>query len=164
MWGPRINLLIFCSSYRVHPIVLIWPGDVMIHGITSHGSDTDSAKSSAPSDAYMRPRIGSSLVQIMVCRLFGAKPLSKPMPLDPYEQTSVKFQSKYIFFHSWKCIWKYCLQNSSHLVQGDMSKHFQAWRIWSIHSCIPLKQMAFVVEFNFHWNVFVMSHSAMHLH
>ena len=40
----------------------------------------------------------------MAGRLFGAKPLSKPMlgycQLDPLEQTSVKFQSKYkIFTH-----------------------------------------------------------------
>ena len=35
--------------------------------------------SSPPSAAYMRHRIGSALVQIMACRLFGAKPLSKPM-------------------------------------------------------------------------------------
>ena len=32
-----------------------------------------------PSAAYMRQCIGLALVQIMVCRLFGAKPLSKPM-------------------------------------------------------------------------------------
>ena len=32
-----------------------------------------------PSDAYMRRWTGSSLVQIMACRLFGAKPLSEPM-------------------------------------------------------------------------------------
>ena len=35
--------------------------------------------SSPPSAAYMCQWIGSSLVQIMACRLFGAKPLSKPM-------------------------------------------------------------------------------------
>ena len=29
--------------------------------------------------AYMRQWLGSTLVQIIVCRLFGAKPLSKPM-------------------------------------------------------------------------------------
>ena len=38
----------------------------------------------------------------MACRLFGAKPLSKPMlgycQLDPLEQTSVKFESKYKTF------------------------------------------------------------------
>ena len=32
-----------------------------------------------PSAAYMRQWIGSALVRIMVCRLFGAKPLSKPI-------------------------------------------------------------------------------------
>ena len=47
---------------------------------------------SPPSAAYKRQWIGSALVQIMACRLFGAKPLYKPMliccRLDPYEQTS----------------------------------------------------------------------------
>ena len=42
---------------------------------------------SPPSAAYMRQWIGSALVQIMACRLFGAKPLSKPrldyIQLDP---------------------------------------------------------------------------------
>ena len=81
--------------------------------------------SSCPSDAYMCQWIGSVLVQIMACQLFGAKPLSKPMlsycQLDPKEQTSVKFQSKYKNFHSWKCIWKYRIWNGGHLVQGKMS-------------------------------------------
>ena len=40
-----------------------------------------------PSAAYMHQWFGSALVQIMACRLFGAKPLSKPMlgycQLDP---------------------------------------------------------------------------------
>ena len=35
--------------------------------------------SSPPSAACMRQLIGSALVQIMACRPFGAKPLSKPM-------------------------------------------------------------------------------------
>ena len=35
--------------------------------------------SSPPSAAYMRQWIRTALVQIMACRLFGAKPLSKPM-------------------------------------------------------------------------------------
>ena len=49
--------------------------------------------SSPPSAAYMRQWIESALVQIMVCRLFGVKPLSESMlgyyQLDPWEQTSV---------------------------------------------------------------------------
>ena len=43
--------------------------------------------SSPPSAAYMHQWIGSALVQLMACRLFGAKPLSKQMlgycQLDP---------------------------------------------------------------------------------
>ena len=35
--------------------------------------------SSPPSVAYMRQLTGSALVQIMACRLIGAKPLSEPM-------------------------------------------------------------------------------------
>ena len=77
--------------------------------------------SSPPSDAYTRQWIGSALVQIMACRLFGAKPLSKPMmgycQLDHQEQTSVKFKKKYKTFHSQKCIWKYRLRNGGHFVQ-----------------------------------------------
>ena len=50
--------------------------------------------SSPPSSAYMRQWIRSALVQIMACRLFGDKPLSKPVlgycQLDPKEETSVE--------------------------------------------------------------------------
>ena len=49
--------------------------------------------SSLPSAAYMRRCTRSALVQIMACRLFGAKPLYKPKlgycQLDPSEQTSM---------------------------------------------------------------------------
>ena len=60
--------------------------------------------SSPPSGAYMRQWIGSALDQIMTCRLFGAKPWSKPMldccQLNPYGQTSVKFnQTAKLFIH-----------------------------------------------------------------
>ena len=41
---------------------------------------------------YMPPRIGSALVQIMTCRIFGAKPLPAPMmSIGPSKRTSVKF-------------------------------------------------------------------------
>ena len=39
------------------------------------------------------------------------------------EQTSVKFQSKYKCFHSWKCIWKYLLWNGIHFVRGGWVNH-----------------------------------------
>ena len=50
----------------------------------------------------------SELVHVMAWCLFCAKPLSEPMPtysqLDLYEQTSVRFEWKYITLNSWKCI------------------------------------------------------------
>ena len=53
----------------------------------------------SPSDAYMPQWTGSALVQVMACHLFGAKPLPELMlthcQLDPQEQISVKFESKY---------------------------------------------------------------------
>ena len=39
----------------------------------------DVNKHISPSAAYMRQWTGSALVQVMACRIFGAKPLSKPM-------------------------------------------------------------------------------------
>ena len=45
--------------------------------------------------AYMRQDNITKLLQIMACRLVGAKPLSEPMleyyQFEPWEQTSVKF-------------------------------------------------------------------------
>ena len=68
--------------------------------------------SAPPSAAYMRQWTGSSLVQIMACRLFGVKPLPEPMlpycELDPWEPISVKFEHH---FHSIRCIWKFRLPN-----------------------------------------------------
>ena len=52
----------------------------------------------------------SSLVQIMACRLFSAKPLPESMmffcQLDSQEQISVKFKLEFYHFHSRKCISK----------------------------------------------------------
>ena len=105
--------------------------------------------SSPFSAAYMHQWIWSAFVQIMACRLFDAKPLAKPMlgycQLDPMKETSVKFLSKYKSFHLQRCIWKYCLWNGGHFVQGEMSTSEESssvnslgpsdtiwcWRAWS---------------------------------
>ena len=67
----------------------------------------------------MHPVTRPSLVQIMACHLFDAKPLSEPMlayhQLGPKEHISMKFNLKIKGFHSRICIWKYCLQNDVHL-------------------------------------------------
>ena len=68
------------------------------------------------------PDIGSTLVQVMACRFFGAKSSPKPMlsycRLDALEQTLGKFESKYRTFHPGKFLWRCCLRNSIHLVQA----------------------------------------------
>ena len=60
----------------------------------------------------------------MACHLFSTKPLSEPTlaycSLDPQEQISVKFKSKYNDIHSRKSIWKCCLQNVNHFVLAPM--------------------------------------------
>ena len=61
-------------------------------------------ESSPPSPGCMRQWMGSTLIHIMACRLFGATALTKPMlgycQLNPWEHTSVKLLSKYRAFHS----------------------------------------------------------------
>ena len=66
--------------------------------------------SSPPSAAYMRQWTGSALVQVMGCRLFGAKPLPEPWmlaycQLTPENKILVKIESEFHHFHSRKCIW-----------------------------------------------------------
>ena len=95
--------------------------------------------SSPPSAAYMRQWIGSALVQIMACRLFGAKPLSKPMlgncQLNPYGHTSVKFQSKYIFFSFTKMHLKISSAKlAAILSRGRWVKHVNATYHGLVHS------------------------------
>ena len=62
-----------------------------------------STNSSPPSAAYMRQWVGSSLVQVMASRLFGAKPLPEPMlaycQLDSWKYISVKFEPEFYHFH-----------------------------------------------------------------
>ena len=66
---------------------------------------TYSLKFIPPSVAYMRQWIRLALVQIMACRLFGAKPSSEPLlgycQLDPKQQNSVIFfhQNTKLFIH-----------------------------------------------------------------
>ena len=58
---------------------------------------------SPPSAAYMRQGIGSTLFQVIACHLFSTSPIPESMltncELDPWEQTSMKFDSKYKRFH-----------------------------------------------------------------
>ena len=65
--------------------------------------------SSPPSAAYIRQWTGLVLVQIMACRLDGAKPLFEPLltycQLDPKEHLSITLYSKLKYLHSRKMRW-----------------------------------------------------------
>ena len=113
LYGAHVYIHIFVHTMEVcnKPIIII-------------------INSSPPSAAYMRPWTSSALVQIMACRLSGAKPLPEPMLpycyLDPWEQNAVKFEFKQkITFSSWICVWNYRLRNDGHFVMWYLttSKH-----------------------------------------
>ena len=74
----------------------------------------------------MRRWTGSALVQIMACRLSGAKPLSEPVltncQLDPKEHIWLKFYLKFKYFISRKCDWTNRLRNGGHFVHGGDEK------------------------------------------
>ena len=78
----------------------------------------------------------------MACRLDGAKPLSEPLLeycwLDPWEQTSVKFQSQFKHFHSRKCIWKCCLRNGVHLSRPQYVKD-RNWQSRVERCCVAIE-------------------------
>ena len=84
-----------------------------------------------PSDAYKRQYNIPTLVQIMACGLFGAKPLSEPMlpycQLHPKEHISMKFYLKFIHSNWRKCPWKlwpFCLSFS---VLTQVHTCFRGW-------------------------------------
>ena len=68
---------------------------IQIHCMDIQWSETPFINSSLPSVAYMNQWIESALVQITACRLFDAKPLSKPMlgyfQWNTYEHITAKF-------------------------------------------------------------------------
>ena len=81
--------------------------------------------SSPPSAAYMRQWTRSELVQVMACRLFGAKPLPEPMlafcQLDSWEHISVKFEWEFYNFLSKHAFGIVVCQTGGNFVQGEIS-------------------------------------------
>ena len=81
--------------------------------------------SSPPNDVYMCQWTVSSLVRVMACRLFGAKPFPEPMltccQLDAWEQISMNFEAEFYHLHSRKCIWKCRLPKWRPFCPGEIS-------------------------------------------
>ena len=118
--------------------------DIRYRMVLERTSDINPSPLSA---AYMRHWIGSGLVQRMACRLCGAKPLTEPMlsycKLDHWEQTSMKFESKYNTFHSCKCPWKCRVRNDGHFVQGGGGGGGDELRISQGNNALRLARDAF---------------------
>ena len=81
---------------RQHLYTGIAPGVWILNSI---GTWTKTGlKPSFPPVPYIRQGTGSVLLQVITCRLIGAKPLPEPMltycQLDPSEQTAMNFESK----------------------------------------------------------------------
>ena len=72
IWG-KLDMLATTRSQHRHLLIVLWIVPLEVLLLSRY------LNSLRPSDAYMRRWTGSSLVQIMACRLFGAKPLSEPM-------------------------------------------------------------------------------------
>ena len=92
--------------------------------------------SSPPSAAHMCQWIGSASVQIMACRLFGAKALSKPKlgycQLDLKKQTVIFYQNTKFFIH--ENSYEYIVyEMTSILSRGWWVKSFCSFSVLSKH-------------------------------
>ena len=67
-----VEMLSFRKSH------IIKPEYICVSGAVSRSLKKAEINLLMPSDAYMRRQPETSLVQIMACRMFGAKPLSEP--------------------------------------------------------------------------------------
>ena len=114
-----VQVMAWCHQATSHYLNQCWPRSPKPYGVTR----PQWVNSLWPSDATCNRRTWSTLVQVMDCHLFSAKPLPGPMltycKLDYLDKISVKLKLK-SRFHSRKCIWKCCLQNGSHFVEISM--------------------------------------------
>ena len=92
-------------------------GALNLYNLKQHLSDI--FNSSPPSATYMRQWIGSALVQIMVCRLFGAKLGYCQLDFGNIFQLNLNMNS--IVFIQENANEDVVCQNGCHFVQGEMS-------------------------------------------
>ena len=95
---------------------------------------------SPTSAAFMPQWNGSALVQIMACRLFGAKPLSKPTQgysqLDPCEQWNFNQNTSFFIHGNGNASeWKYHPLNGGHFVRGVGVGWGQLSYLYTNHDC-----------------------------
>ena len=84
-------------------------------------------------EVFMGQQTRPTLIQVLACYLYSAKPLSDPnrihCHLGAQAQTSITFQSKYTNFHLRKWIWERRLRNVVYFVQASVQHHHRGyWR------------------------------------
>ena len=97
--APQAVIMTICGAVRDNKVGFMTT--LCFNVVQSHHCEVSLAHLThfSPSAAYMCQWTGSALVQIMACRLFGAKPLPEPMltycQMDPQEQMSMKSESEF---------------------------------------------------------------------
>ena len=126
-WGRRMHIavvvvvVVIVLVLVVVVVVFNWHIRVWVSWLTSHMQGKNKF---IIIQTYMRQYTKPSLVQIMVCCLFCANPLTEPMMtyclLNHKNYISVTFCLKFKSFHSRKFIWKYRLRNGGHFFSASM--------------------------------------------
>ena len=121
------NALVSAKTKRGISTINIWYVCIYMHIYGNDYGIMDFKKCQISQGPWERLRImrrwtGSTLVQIMACRLNGAKPLSELVltycQLDPKEHISMIFYLNFKYFHSRKCVWTCRLGNGRYFVRG----------------------------------------------
>ena len=137
----------FCVCYRCYELCNSWISSNWLSKILFKSPRGLWVNSSPPSAAYMCQWTGSALVQVMACRLFGAKLLPEPKlvycQLDSREQISVKFESEFYYFHSIKCIWNCRLPKWRPFCPGGDELIMKVYVVEVIHSVWCLNWLFF---------------------
>ena len=124
----RKRLGVYCFAQTLLARLNLASGSKLLPtNVSRHANHIFPVNSHSPSAAYMRQWTRSALVQIMACRLFGAKPLFKPMlfffSIGPFwtnwseiwiEMQNFSFTKMHLKMHL-------KVRNGGHFVQGEMS-------------------------------------------
>ena len=75
------------------------------------------------------------------------KPLPEPMIIShPLEHISMKFYKTIKCFHSWKCIWKWRLQNDGHVGSGFTLLNIHWWNVDAAYNTMLQEDLLWFID------------------